>query len=287
MNTCNIALAVTAILSASLSAHTLDSVATIDDSLWLQPNFSLYKQSAWRNYCASSWNRQLFFCSESGSVDAKGFKVNAATSPYYTISPSRYNDRCLTDQGYATLVNSNPCNGSSAQKWQIWLTDGTISVRPSGDSFRAMGYTDMGFNELFLDALGANPSTNHPLPKQSIWQFNLRSAAQGNWHNSGGQDYTHPYNPEFTFTQQYSDYVELSLDGHAGDAYLTLIKPNGDILRDDDSGEGYDSKIRTNLPAGTYKVVVGTYRANYTGNYTLTITSPGIRRNNFSVYQSR
>ncbi|KZN53637.1 hypothetical protein N474_20100 [Pseudoalteromonas luteoviolacea CPMOR-2] len=287
MNRYKIALIFSTILSASVSAQSLDSVAIMSDSLWLQPKLSLYKESAMRDYCASSWNRQLFFCSESSLVETKGYKVNAVEKSYYTISPSRYSDRCMTDQGYATLVNSNPCNGSSAQKWEIWLMNGTISVRPLGDSFRAMGYNDMGFNELFLDALRANPSTNRPLPKQSIWNFNLSTSAGGSWSSSGGQDYNHQYNPEFTFTQQYSDYVELYLDGHAGDAYLTLIKPNGEILRDDDSGDGYDSKIRTNLPAGTYKVVVGTYKPNYTGNYTLTITSPGIRRDRFSVYQSR
>lgn len=55
------------------------------------------------------------------------------------------------------------------------------------------------------------------------------------------------------------------------DAFAILQDPNGnELLRDDDSGEGTNARITTSLPStGIFRIVVNTYAAGSSGNYTL------------------
>ena len=57
------------------------------------------------------------------------------------------------------------------------------------------------------------------------------------------------------------------------DTYLILEGPDGEIIAEDDDGaEGFNSRIRTQLPrSGTYTIWAGTFSGTGTGPYTLTV----------------
>lgn len=67
------------------------------------------------------------------------------------------------------------------------------------------------------------------------------------------------------------DFLRLETDGQ-GDPTLVVVASDGSVYCDDDGGEGLNSRIEGSFPAGTYRIYVGSYRANEAVPYRLLVT---------------
>ena len=81
----------------------------------------------------------------------------------------------------------------------------------------------------------------------------------------------------YTFTGQAGDRVTIDLASADFDAYLIVLKPDGEELsQDDDSGGQSNARVTTTLPSnGTYTVFVNTSGSNQQGQYSLRARSGG------------
>ncbi|WP_202913658.1 DVUA0089 family protein, partial [Pararcticibacter amylolyticus] len=98
-----------------------------------------------------------------------------------------------------------------------------------------------------------------------------------NRNTSSSQPYGQP-SPDvwYYFTVGASSDITISLCGSSFDTYVHLLDGEDQIISNDDSDCGAQSKLTyPGLPAGIYYVVVEGYGSS-TGNYTLQISSPSV-----------
>lgn len=88
------------------------------------------------------------------------------------------------------------------------------------------------------------------------------------WVSSTGRTYE---NPRFRLELYAPATVTLDLMSSV-DTYLYLLNQDGSqlIAQDDDSGDGYNSRLTVSLGAGKYMLVAATYSAGQRGDFTLT-----------------
>ena len=83
----------------------------------------------------------------------------------------------------------------------------------------------------------------------------------------------------YSFTLGQSGPVEIDLVSSAFDTWLALREGAGVsgrlVVSDDDGGQGTNSRIGTELPAGTYTIEATSYGPGVTGAFTLTATAAG------------
>jgi hypothetical protein len=90
------------------------------------------------------------------------------------------------------------------------------------------------------------------------------------WSNSGGRNKSHTGNPMAELILTQATTVTLNLTS-SSDTYLFLLDANGgDITTNDDGGEGYNSRITTQLSAGSYLIVAATYSTGKAADFELT-----------------
>ncbi|WP_257463557.1 pre-peptidase C-terminal domain-containing protein [Archangium lipolyticum] len=91
------------------------------------------------------------------------------------------------------------------------------------------------------------------------------------WTKSAGQS-QNGANPKFKFTLPSTQTVTIDLMSSV-DTYLYLLNSNSVVLyRDDDSGDGFNSRLTVTLSAGTYYIVAATYSTDQSGRFTLSTT---------------
>ena len=83
----------------------------------------------------------------------------------------------------------------------------------------------------------------------------------------------------YSFTLGQTESVEIDLMSSAFDTFLAL-REGADaagrlVATDDDGGQGTNSRIGTELPAGTYTIEATSYATGVTGEFTLTVTAAG------------
>ena len=82
----------------------------------------------------------------------------------------------------------------------------------------------------------------------------------------------------YSFTLWQAGSVQIDLVSSAFDTWLTLREGAGVagrlVVSDDDGGQGTNSRIGTELSAGTYTVEATSYAPGVTGAFTLTVTRP-------------
>jgi serine protease Do len=83
------------------------------------------------------------------------------------------------------------------------------------------------------------------------------------------------YFDAYTFTGQAGQQVVIEMSSAELDPYLILLDPTGaDLMQDDNSGGGRNSRITVNLPSsGIYTVFANSRDAGETGRYTLQVDS--------------
>ena len=83
----------------------------------------------------------------------------------------------------------------------------------------------------------------------------------------------------YSFTLGQSGSVEIDLASSAFDTFLALREGAGVagrlVVSDDDGGQGTNSRIATELSAGTYTIEATSYGTGVTGAFTLTATAAG------------
>ena len=83
----------------------------------------------------------------------------------------------------------------------------------------------------------------------------------------------------YSFTLGQSGSVEIDLVSSAFDTFLALREgtdvAGGLLVSDDDGGQGTNSRIATDLSAGTYTIEATSYGTGVTGAFTLTVTGAG------------
>ena len=83
----------------------------------------------------------------------------------------------------------------------------------------------------------------------------------------------------YSFTLGQAGPVEIDLVSSVFDAFLTLREGTDVagplVVSDDDGGEGTNSRIETELSAGTYTIEATSYATGVTGAFTLTVTTAG------------
>ena len=83
----------------------------------------------------------------------------------------------------------------------------------------------------------------------------------------------------YSFTLGQSGSVEIDLVSSAFDTFLALREGTDVegrlVVSDDDGGQGTNSRIGTELPAGTYTIEATSYATGATGAFTLTMTAAG------------
>ena len=99
-----------------------------------------------------------------------------------------------------------------------------------------------------------------------------------------GQDCESPSYPGrlaryYSFTLGQAGPVEIDLMSSAFDTWLALREGTDVagrlVVSDDDGGQGTNSRIGTELPAGTYTIEATSYAPGVTGAFTLTVTATG------------
>ena len=83
----------------------------------------------------------------------------------------------------------------------------------------------------------------------------------------------------YSFTLGQAGPVEIDLVSSVFDAFLALREGTDVegrlVVSDDDGGQGTNSRISTELPAGTYTIEATSYATRVTGAFTLTVTGSG------------
>jgi serine protease Do len=81
----------------------------------------------------------------------------------------------------------------------------------------------------------------------------------------------------YTFEGRAGQQVVIEMSSSEIDPYLILLDPNGqDIVQDDDSGGGVNSRIVARLPeSGTYTIFANSYGPGELGSYTLELNTDG------------
>jgi len=94
------------------------------------------------------------------------------------------------------------------------------------------------------------------------------------WVSSTGQSYE---NPRFRLDLPVTATVTLDLTSSV-DTYLFLLNQDGSqfIAKDDDSGDGYNSRLTVTLGAGKYMLVAATYSPGQRGDFTLSSSQGGL-----------
>ena len=94
------------------------------------------------------------------------------------------------------------------------------------------------------------------------------------WLNSTGRSYE---NPRFRLELSAPATVTLDLVSSV-DTYLYLLSQDGSrlIAQDDDSGDGYNSRLTVSLGAGRYLLVAATYAPGQRGDFTLSSSQGGL-----------
>ena len=81
----------------------------------------------------------------------------------------------------------------------------------------------------------------------------------------------------YTFTPDQADEVQIDLES-TEDTYLILLRGhsrNGSVIaRDDDGGEGSNSRISRSLSAGDYTIEATTFNDGVTGDFTVSVSFP-------------
>lgn len=78
----------------------------------------------------------------------------------------------------------------------------------------------------------------------------------------------------WTYTGRAGEEVVIDLASDEFDTYLLVEGPGGTAAQDDDSGEGYNSRLAVRLPAaGEYTILVNTVNPGETGRYALRVMS--------------
>ena len=81
----------------------------------------------------------------------------------------------------------------------------------------------------------------------------------------------------YSFTLGQAGSVEIDLVSSAFDTFLALREGAGVagrlVVSDDDGGQGTNSRIATELSAGTYTIEATSYGTGVTGAFTLTVTT--------------
>jgi hypothetical protein len=141
----------------------------------------------------------------------------------------------------------------------------------------------------FFLALAALGALLIPAASAFAHPADSRVLVDGRWvtHAQYGMRYNHNLNANdyrvddgsrvewFQFDGRQGDCALITMDSSSIDSYLELRfgRPGADSLRtDDDSGPGYNARIRTVLPrTGVYYIFAGSYGASDYGRYTLTL----------------
>jgi hypothetical protein len=167
----------------------------------------------------------------------------------------------------------NPPNLNSAIPVNIpfltLLTDGTYSIIA----------TSVRPEESGAYSLTLTSSTPCPMTSINPGQINgtLSTSDCRNPFPLDNDTYDNTFIDIYTFEGRAEQQVSFDLISSAFDAYLYLVLPNGDILADDNNGGGGTNARLPNtggfgrLPlTGRYMVLVNSFTASQTGNYTLT-----------------
>ncbi|MDG1694664.1 MAG: hypothetical protein P8I13_07415 [Porticoccaceae bacterium] len=98
------------------------------------------------------------------------------------------------------------------------------------------------------------------------------------WNESGGKSIGSEKNPKFKFHLNEKAQVKIDLTSSA-DTYLYLYSDSSEYpslqnpIKDDDGGQGYNSRINQELDIGSYTVIAATYWFGVSANFDLSVTS--------------
>ena len=106
---------------------------------------------------------------------------------------------------------------------------------------------------------------------------------QGTLDANDALDLDDTYFETWQVTFLYDSRVDIRLDSREIDPYLGLIRVDStqqaiDIWEDDDSGPGFNARIKTDIQAGTYWIVVNSWDEFDTGEWSLAMDSSTINR---------
>ncbi len=100
---------------------------------------------------------------------------------------------------------------------------------------------------------------------------------QGYWSDSGGQDHQAVGNPTVLFDLAVNTSVTINLTSNE-DGVLYLLNESGKVISsDNDSGDGHNPRITTDLASGSYQLVAATQLDQRAGEFTLTVNEGNLQ----------
>lgn len=155
-------------------------------------------------------------------------------------------------------------NFTPATGWQSYQT-------PSWVMQGAAGCTGGRFNEYNCAARGTDNA-------MWVWTVTVAPALASGWNSSAGQSWAHN-NPRFLLTLSSTQTVQLDLLSSV-DTYLYVLNEAGtaQIAADDDSGDGYNSRLNITLGAGKYQIVAATYSGSQRDDFTIATNGGSLAR---------
>ena len=206
--------------------------------------------------------------------------LSTSTSGALTANDSDYFRISVTEAGTLTVFTE----GSTDTYGTLTRQDGGQLVEndDSGQGYNFRLSTAVSAGTYFVEVRGYSAQTTGPYTLRVTF---TPSVTPGDDHGDTAATATSVGSNSTTagvLTANDSDYFRLSLS-EAGtltvftegstDTYGTLTRQDGELLvENDDSGPGYNFRLSTAVPAGTYFVEVRGYNAQTTGPYTLRVT---------------
>lgn len=171
-----------------------------------------------------------------------------------SLNPARFRD----------MLTSAAC--SSANVLAVALTG--LSCVPPPDILACTA----GVAQLILCGFANCGSST---PDGCVNTISLGQRVSGSWASScRSNSRRNAYARYYTFTLSSTTAVQIDLESRQADTYLLLLRggANGAVLaRDDDGGEGLNSRLVGSLSAGTYTVEATTFREGVTGAFSLRV----------------
>ena len=200
----------------------------------------------------------------SNEVTVSGINAAAAisvTGGEYSINGAAYTNTAGTVNNGNTVRVRHTSSSNHATQVDTTLTIGGVS-----DTFSS--------------------TTQAATPGDCESPINLNQNVSGSWESDcASTNRSGRYAKYFTFTLSSSREVTIDLQS-ATDTYLFLLDGhgrNGSVIEsDDDSGDGYDSRITRTLSAGAYTLEATTYWSGNTGNFTVSVSAVDIVPDAFS-----
>jgi hypothetical protein len=149
-------------------------------------------------------------------------------------------------------------------------TDGSSWTLRSSDTSNDIRAVTYGTNKFV--AVGNSGTILTSL--NGVSSLNTSSSVSGSWGPSGGASSTSSANPSYTLNVTDNGTVTIELTSSV-DTYLYLLSGSTVLEYDDDAGTAFNSRISSNLNAGTYTVVAATAYDSLSGSFSLSVSGAG------------